>query len=157
MTFRASRFSLIAIVILVLSACSDLNGADDGSLATEGVIELAVSETCTEVSPQCLSVNGGNVLLPSAFERASVVGAALAAGEGQNAVDITFSEDGEAVLHALTEKAARAGEAARLVLKIGGEIRAAVRVMQVLEDDHIQIILSSDDSAQKLVDLIHQG
>ena len=118
---------------------------------------MAVSETCTEVSPQCVSVNGVNVVLPSAFEQASVEAAAVAEGNGQNAVDVTFSKDGEVVFHALTEKAAKAGAAARLVMKIGGELQAAVAVMQALEGNHLQINLSPDDSAQKVVDLIHEG
>ena len=157
MASRTPRFALVVLVVLALSACSAAGSAEERPSVTGGTIELAVSETCTEVSPQCVSVNGENVVLPSAFERAGVEDAAVAEGEGQNAVDVTFSDDGQAVLHALTEKAAQAGTAARLVMKIGGELQAAVAVMQALEGDHLQINLSPKDSAQEVVDLIHEG
>ena len=158
MTSRTPGLSLAALAVLVLSACSVVGGADDSPPVTGGTIELAVSETCTDVSdPQCVSVDGEHVVLPPAFERAGVEDAAVAEGEGRNAVDVTFSEDGEAVFHALTKKAARAGGSARLVIKIGGEMRAAVAVMQALEGDHLQIVLAPDDSAREVVDLIHGG
>ena len=158
MTSRTARLSLVVLVVLALSACSAPGGSDETSSVTGGTIELAVSETCTDVSdPQCVSINGQNVVLPSAFEHAGVEDAAVADGEGQNAVDVTFDKDGAAVLHTLTEKAARAGHTARLVMKMGGELQVAVAVMHALEGDQLQISLSPDDSAQKVVDLIHKG
>lgn len=153
MISRTPRFALVALALLTLSACSAAAG-DDASSGTGGTIELAVSETCTEGSdPQCVSVNGQSVLLPSAFEQAGVEESAVAVN-GQNAVDVTFNEDGAAVFHALTEQAAGAGNAARLVIRIGGELQAAVQVMEALEGDQVQIAVSPDDSAQEIVDLI---
>ena len=158
MTSRAPKLSLVAFVVLVLSACSAADGAEERSSVTGGTIEVAVSETCTDVSdPQCVSVNGVNVVLPSEFERANVEDAAAAAVGGQNAVDVTFSKDGAIVFNALSERAAQAGDAARLVMKIGGEIQAAVTVMQALDGNQVQIILSPEDSAQEVVDLIREG
>ncbi|MET3768901.1 hypothetical protein ABIB15_001587 [Marisediminicola sp. UYEF4] len=155
---RTPWLSLIALVVLVLSACSAADGAEEGSSVTGGAIELAVSETCTDVSdPQCVSVNGVNVVLPSVFERANVEDAVVAAVEGQNAVDVTFSSDGEVVFNTLSDKAAQAGDAARLVMKIGGKIQAAVTVMQALDGNQMQIILSPEESAQEVVDLIRAG
>lgn len=158
MNSRTPWLSLVALVVLVLSSCSAADGAEERSSVTGGAIELAVSETCTDVSdPQCVSVNGVNVVLPSVFERANVEDAAVAAVEGQNAVDVTFSTDGEVVFNTLSDKAVQAGDAARLVMKIGGEIQAAVTVMQALDGNQMQIILSPEESAQEVVDLIRAG
>ncbi|MCY7289361.1 MAG: hypothetical protein LH624_14220, partial [Cryobacterium sp.] len=76
---------------------------------------------------------------------------------GQNAVDVTFTDEGAAVFAALTEEAAQAGGDARLVLKIGDEVRAAVTVVEPLGGDSVMIALSPDDSAQEVVDLISNG
>lgn len=158
MTSRTARLSLVVLAVLAFSGCSAAVGSDERSSATGGTIELAVSETCTAGSdPQCVVVNGQSVVLPSAFESAGVEDAAVADGDGQNAVDVTFNDEGAAVLRTLTEQAAGAGDAARLVMKIGGEIRAAVRVMEALEGDYVQIALSPDDNAQDVVDLIRGG
>jgi len=43
-------------------------------------------------------------VLPFAFERAGVKDAAVAEGARQNVADVTFDEDGTAVLHALSEE-----------------------------------------------------
>ncbi|TFC91938.1 hypothetical protein [Cryobacterium sp. TMT3-29-2] len=83
--------------------------------------------------------------------------ATIAEGEGQNAVDVTFTEEGAIVFNALTVKAVQAGDSARLIIKIGGEIQAAVVVMEAMEGDQVQISVSPDDNAQKIVDLIHKG
>ncbi|TFD72910.1 hypothetical protein [Cryobacterium gelidum] len=155
MTSRTPRLSVVILAALALSACSAT--ADEVSSGTGGTIELAISETCAEGSDsQCVSVNGENVLLPSAFERAGVEESSVA-GDGQNAVDVTFNADGAEILHALTEKAARAGDSARLVISIGGELQAAVVVMEALEGDQVQIALSPDDNVQEIVDLIQGG
>lgn len=157
MTSRTPAISLVALVLLVLSACSAAGGADETSSIARGTIELAVSETCTDGSdPQCVSVNGQSVLSPSAFERAGVENAAVAEGEGRNAVDVTFNAEGTEIFHALTEKAAQAGSTARLVMKFGDEMRA-VAVPEAIERDQVQIMLSPDEDAQELVDLIHGG
>lgn len=70
---------------------------------------------------------------------------------------IVFTDDGAAVLHLLTEQAAGAGDSARLILKVGSEIQAAVTVMEAVEGNHLQLLLSPDDSAQEVVDLIQEG
>lgn len=158
MTSRTSRLSLVVLVVLALSACSAADGVDETSSVTGGTIEVAVSETCAERSgPQCVSVNGENIVPPSAFVRAGVEDATVAEGEGENAVNVTLNKDGAEVFHTLTEKATRAGDAARLVIKIGGKLQATALVMQAMEGDHIQIILEPDDSAQEVVDRIHRG
>jgi hypothetical protein len=102
-----------------------------------------------------VEVNGEKVALPPVFERAGVEDATIV--EGQNAVDVTFTEAGAAVFHTLTVKAVQGGDSLRLVIKIGGEIQAAVVVMEASEGDHVQISVSPDDSAGALVDLIYQG
>ncbi len=158
MASRTPRLSLVVLIVLALSGCSAGVGASDTASATGGAIELAVSETCADgADPQCVQVNGENVVLPSALERAGVKDATIAEGEGQNAVDVTFTEDGAIVFNALTVKAVQAGDSARLIIKIGGEIQAAAVVMEALEDDHVQISIAPDDNAQRIVDLIHKG
>ncbi len=158
MASRTPRLSLVVLIVLALSGCSAGVGASDTASVTGGAIELAVSETCADgADPQCVQVNGENVVLPSALERAGVKDATIAEGEGQNAVDVTFTEDGAIVFNALTVKAVQAGDSARLIIKIGGEIQAAAVVMEALEDDHVQISIAPDDNAQRIVDLIHKG
>ncbi|EPR75352.1 hypothetical protein ADILRU_2308 [Leifsonia rubra CMS 76R] len=119
-------------------------------------IELAVSETCVEGSdPERILVNDQYVLRPSTFKRASVEDAAVAEAGGQNAVDATFTDDGTAVLNARTEEAAGTGASARLIIKIGGEIRSAPFGAEPLTGNQALIALSLDDSAQETVDLIN--
>lgn len=157
MTSRTPRLSLAVLAVLALSACSAAAGADEASPGTGGVIEMAISETCTDGSDaQCVSVNGTSVLLPSGFEVAGVRDSSVAE-DGQNMVDVTFDNDGAEVFHALTEKAVGAGDSARLVIKIGGELQAAVLVMEALTGDQAQIGLSPDVSAKEIVDLIRAG
>jgi len=153
MNLRTPILTSAVLAVLALSACSAV-GADEASSDTGGSIEMAISEVCTEASEAgCVLVNGTSVLLPSAFEQAGVTSARVADG-GQNAVEVTFDQGGAEILHSLTEKAAGAGETARLVIRIGGELQAAVVVMEALEGDQAQIGLAPDESAQDLVDLI---
>jgi hypothetical protein len=79
----------------------------------------------------------------------------VAEAGGQNAIDVTFTDDGAVVLSALTAKAAAAGASARLVIKIGGEIRSAPFVAEALTGNQVLIALSPDDNAQETVDLIN--
>lgn len=146
---------MVMLLTLALSACSAPDGAGGTSAGTAGAIELAVSETCADSSdPQCVSVNGESVILPSAFERAGVAAVEVA---DQNAVDVTFSGDGAGVFHSLTERASGGGKTARLLVKVGDEMLAAVLVMQAQQGDHVQIRLSADKSAQHVVDLVRRG
>lgn len=154
MTSRTSRLTLAVIVLFSLSACSSAAGADEASSGTGGTIDMAVSDTCTAGSDsKCILVNGESVMLPSTFQEAGVKDSTVAEN-GQSAVDVTFNEDGAKILQALTKEAAGAGDSARLLIRIGDELQAAVRVMEALEGDQIQIALSPDESAQDLVDLI---
>ncbi|MGP5732960.1 hypothetical protein [Arthrobacter rhombi] len=119
---------------------------------------MAVSEACAKGSdPECVPVKGDYVVLPSAFERADVKNATAAEGQGPNTVDVTFTKEGATVLHTLTEKAARANDSARLVMKSGGEIQAVVAVKEAVKEDHVQIDFSPDKSAQEAIDLIQAG
>ena len=146
MTSRTRKISLVVLAVLALSACSAGVGANETPSATGGAIELAVAETCAKGSdPKCVSVKGEYVVLPSAFERAGVEDATAAEGQGPNTVDVTFTKEGATVLHTLTEKAARAKDSARLVLKIGGEIQSVVTVMQAVDNGRVQIGFSPDD------------
>jgi preprotein translocase subunit SecD len=154
MTFRTSRLALAAMALLALSACSSSAGADEASSGTGGTIEMAVSDTCTAGSDsQCVSVNGESVLLPSTFEEADVKDSSVAES-GQSTVDVTFTADGAKVWQELSEEAVGAGDSARLVIKVGDELQSAVRVMEAMKGDQVQIALGPDGNAQDLVDLI---
>lgn len=156
MSSRSPRITLVVLAVLALSACSTTTDSDASS-ATGGMIEMAVSEACTKgADSECVSVNGTSVLLPFAFEEAGVKDSSIA-GNGQDAIDVTFDEDGAKVFHSLTEQAAGAGDSARLVIRIGGELQAAVVVMDALKGDQVQIGLSSDDNAREIIDLIQGG
>ncbi len=158
MNVRTRRLAMIALVMLVLTGCSPAVDANQTPEPIAGAIELAMSQTCDEGSDaQCVSVNDGYVLQPAAFERATVEQASVADNAGQNAVTVTFTEEGAAIIAALTEQASDAGSDARLVMKIGDEIRAAVEVMQPITDNSVMIALAPDDSAQDVVDLITNG
>ncbi|HYI31843.1 MAG TPA: hypothetical protein VEX88_00090 [Glaciibacter sp.] len=65
---------------------------------------------------------------------------------------MTFTDDGAAILHTLTEQAA--GGTGRLVMKISDEIVVAVMVAEALKGKQLQIALSPDDDAQEIVNLI---
>jgi len=154
MSFRTTRLTLAAIMLLALSACSSSAGADETSSGTGGTIDMAVSDTCIAGSDsQCVLVDGDSVLLPSTFREAGVKSSSVAEG-GQSAVDVTFTEDGAKVWQELTEEAVGAGDSARLLIKVGGEVQTAVRVMEAMKGDQVQIALGTDESAQDLVDLI---
>lgn len=156
MNSRAAGFSLTALAIMMtLSACSPGGGADNTPSITSGTIELAVTETCTGGSDaKCVSVDGVNVVLPAAFAQAGVEEATAAEGQGPHAVDVTFTKEGATVLHNLTEQAAQAGNSARLVIKVGGEMQAAVTVMEAVNEGQLQMSFSPNTSAQEAIDLI---
>ena len=154
MTARTFRLTLAAIALFALSACSAADGTDEGLSGTRGTIDMAVSDTCTAGSDsKCVLVNGQSVMLPSTFQEAGIKDSSVAAN-GQSAVDVTFNEDGAKIFQSLTKEAAGAGDSARLLIRIGDDLQAAVRVMEALKGDQIQIALSPDESAQAIVDLI---
>lgn len=157
MPSRLSRLTLVSVVLFALSACSSPARTDEASLGTEGMIAMAVSETCTTGSDaKCVTVNGESVLLPVTFQEAGVEDSRVAES-AQSAVDVLFTENGAKILQALTKEATGASDSARLLIRIGDEILASVRVMDALEGDQIQIALSPDESAQEIVDLIHEN
>ena len=115
---------LQSILALALSGCATTAVPGTTPTATpKGFLELAISETCTKGSdPQCILIGDDYVMHPATFEDAPVANAAASEGEQQDAVDITFTAEGAAVLHDLTGQAAQAGGDSRLLLKAGGEI-----------------------------------
>lgn len=145
MNSRIARFSLAILFALALGACSANPGANPPPAATGGAIEVAVSKTSTEGSdPKCISVNGEHVMLPNTFERVDVQEASPTDGQGPNTVDVTFTEAGSQAFYTLTEKAAQAGSTDRLLLKIGGELQAAVTVIEATDNGLIQINFSPE-------------
>jgi len=155
MTFRADHFALVVLVSLALCGCSAAAVPGATPALAGGMIELAVSETCVEGSdPQCTAVGSDFVLVPPAFEQAGVEDAVVNESPQHNAVDVTLTSEGAAVLSNLTDEAAQAGGESRLLLKIGDEIRAAVEVIEPLNGDQVTIALSPEEDPQEVVDLL---
>ena len=152
MTIRTAKVTLAVLAVLILSACASGGSVVGASSANQAKIGLAVSETCVAgSSAQCVAVNGENVLIPSAFEDADVQNATVVEGNGQSAVQVTFTDEGGMVLSALTAQAAKAGSTARLVIKAGGEIIGAPVVMQAIDNREVSIGVSPEDNAEALV------
>jgi hypothetical protein len=155
MTFRRYRLVLVSILALALSGCDPTGVPGTTPPATGGFVELAVSETCAEESnPHCIHIGDDYVMRPSTFEDAPVANAAASEGQ-QDAVDLTFTAEGAAVLQDLTDQAAQAEGDARLLLKAGGKIVGATVVMEALQGDHVTIALPPEHTAQEVLDLIH--
>ena len=149
MSAHRSRIAVITFLGLTLSGCS----ADD----TGGTIEMALTETCVEGSgPQCVVVEGEAVREPAVFEQADVQSAVRSQAQ-ENAIEITFSPEGADVLADLTRKAVEAGTDSRVVLRVGGELVAAVVVMEPLEDAEVMISLGPDRDPEELLDRIRSS
>ncbi|TXK56022.1 hypothetical protein FVP63_04820 [Salinibacterium sp. dk5596] len=118
---------------------------------------MAISETCINGSgPDCVLVNGEHIALPPSFERASVERAIASVG-GQHSVSVTFDSDGAAIFTSLAEQAASAQPPTRMLLKIGGEVKAAVSVVEVPQTPHMEILFAPEENVDRLVELIQEG
>jgi len=156
MTFRRYWLALVSILALALSGCGATSVPGTTPPATGGFVELAVSSTCTEGSdPQCVLIGNEYVIRPSTFDDAAVANAAASESQQQDAVDLTFTAEGAAVLQDLTGQAAQAGGDSRLLLKAGDEIIGATVVMEALQGDHVTIAIPPEHTAQEVLDLIH--
>jgi hypothetical protein len=155
---RVGKVCCVAIGVLVLSGCAGEAGAD-GSTTPTGALELAVSETCVPDSArECVAVIGEHVLVSSAdFVRAGVESVTVAADQPGNAVDVTFSSEGAAVLGNSTAEVAQAGDDARLVIKVGNEVIAAVAVAQPQNGDHVQMALPAEMSPDEFIERLGQA
>lgn len=151
---RVGKVCCVAMGVLVLSGCAGEAGADDST--TTGALELAVSETCVpDSTPECVAVNGEHVVVPSAdFVRAGVESVTVAADQPGNAVDVTFSSEGAAVLGTTTAEVAQAGDEARLVIKVGNEVVAAVAVAQPQNGAHVQMALPAELSPEEFIEKV---
>ena len=156
MNLRAHGLALVVVASFSLCGCSPTIDAEATAPPAGGMIELAVSETCVEGSdPQCAAVGGEHVVVPPAFEQAAVEDAVVNDSRQQDAVDVTFTAEGAAVVHDLTSQAAQTGGESRLLFRIGDEIRATVVVMEPLDGDQVTIVLSLQQDPQEVVDLIN--
>lgn len=158
MNTRTHCLSILALVGLALSGCSAAVESSQTSDASGGAIEFAVAETCSEGSdPQCVPVDGQYIKSPAAFTPATVEIATVADVSAQNGVDVTFTDDGAAVLNSITVEAIQAGGKARLVMKVGDDMLAAVMVAAPLTGNSLTIVLSPDDNAQEVADLLNNN
>lgn len=155
MDSRVGRVCTVGLMVLILSGCAVEGGADRPA-ATAGAIEVAVSETCDAGStPECVAVNGEHVVVAASdFLRADVEAVAVADDQPGNAVDVTLSNEGAAVLETSTSEVAMAGDDARLVIKVGGEVFSAVAVAETLRGDHFSMALPADMSAQEFIERV---
>ena len=157
---RALASAGAGLLLLGLSACS--SGDDAGeptAVAREGSLDVAVSQICAENSePRCTLVNGEYVLVvPSDFTRAGVDSAVVANSNQSDVVDVRFDADGAEVLQFASAAVAGAGSDARLVLRAGDQVFAALTVPEALAGDEVQIAPSSTVSAERLVELIRSN
>jgi hypothetical protein len=145
----------VCLGVLILSGCSAGGGAD-GPTATAGAIEVAVSETCAaDSTPECVAVNGEHVVVAAAdFLRAEVEAVAVADDQQGNAVDVTLSSEGAAVLETSTAEVAQAGDDARLVIKVGSEVLSAVAVPETLKGEHFLLALPGKLSAEEFIEKV---
>lgn len=152
------KVSGVGVAVLLLSGCAGGAGAADPG-ATAGAIELAVSETCAaDSTPECVDVNGEYVVVPDAgFSRAGVESVATAGEEAGNAVDVTLTSEGAELLESATTTAAQAGDDARLVIKVGGEMLSAVAVAEPLEGEHFLLALPPELSAEEFTERVGRG
>ncbi|QWT25136.1 hypothetical protein KPL76_07280 [Subtercola sp. PAMC28395] len=152
MSFRTARLSVAFVAVLVLSGCASGTSPDASSSPGHARIGLAVSAACVAgSSTECVSVRGEGVLAPSSYEDAGVHDATVVENGGQTTVQVTFTDDGAAVLNTLTKQAVQAGSGARLILEVGGEIVGAPAVMEPIEGREVSIIVAPEDDAQTLV------
>lgn len=152
---RTSKVAVVIIASLGLAGCTVPSDSDTESSPAEGSIELAVTETCGESSDaQCIGIGQESVIRPAEFDVAPVAEVEVSDDSQQNAVDITLTEEGSRVVTDLTGEASEQGDDTRLVMKVGGEIIAAVRVEETLVGEDLTISLAPDQDPQDIVELI---
>lgn len=114
-----------------------------------------MSAACDEgTDTLCVLVGGQYLTSPSAYRAAAVDDAAVVERDGQDAVDLTFTDAGADVLRSLAEEVAQAGDDARLVMRVGSQIRSAAEVLGPVDGNTLTIALPPDESAQEVVGLI---
>ena len=155
MNLAVARSSVVALTVLVLSACASVGPSSDASSPNRAVIELAISQTCVAGGAvQCISVNDEDIVPPSSFEDADVQDADIVESNGQYSVHVTFTDAGGKVLNTVSAQAADAGNGTRMVLKARGWIIGAPVALAPLEGREVSIAVSPNDSAQDLLDAI---
>lgn len=152
---RVGKVCGVGLVVLLLSGCAGGEGAE-ASGASAGAIELAVSETCAaDSAPECVAVNGEHVIVPTAsFSRAEVESVAVADDQAGNAVDVTLTSEGAAVLESTTAEVAHAGDDARLVIKAGDEVLSSVAVAETLKGKHFLMALPAELSTEEFIERV---
>lgn len=126
--------------------------------SSAGSIELAIADACVDTAVDgCTASAGDSVILPSDFEEVGVTDAVAVDEGGQNAIALTLTSDGAAVLAEVTEQVVAAGPATRLVVKIGDDVLSAVRVVEALHTDVIVVALPPSESPNEVIELIRAG
>lgn len=141
------------LVVLVLSGCAQGAGAA-GSSASSGTMEMAVTTTCAAgSSPDCVEIDGESVLVTDGdFKKVELKSVSAADDQSGNAVELSLTVDGAAVLTASSAAASKAGDDARLAIRVGDEVLSAVKVMEPVSGDHVTIALPSDITAEEFAE-----
>lgn len=152
----AWRLSAGTLLLLAMSGCSAGGGADGGSPASAGGVEMRVSQTCSSGSiPNCVLVNDVFVEIDSAgFVHAGVDAAEVADNGGTDAVRIEFDAEGAKTFQNLTAETARLGGTGRLVIKVGDTVLSAVSVPEPMSGNSVTIGLAPDQSAEEFIEMI---
>lgn len=153
---RSSVVSLMVATALLLGACVGVDTASSGSdSSSTGSVELGVAEACADTAVDgCTATAGDSVILPPDFERVGVTDAVAVDEDSQNAIALTLTSDGAAVLAEVTEQVVAAGLATRLVVKIGDDVLSAVRVAEALQTDVVVVALPPSESPNEVIELI---
>ncbi|MDQ0614880.1 hypothetical protein QF046_002521 [Microbacterium sp. W4I4] len=158
MTQQTARFAFVILVSLGLCGCAVAGDSETPASQSGGSIQLAITQTCDAGSdPQCIPVGDEHLMRPSDFEEAAVETAVARNDDEQNAVDVTFTDEGAKVLNDLTTQASDAGTESRLLMKAGDEIVSAVSVMEPISGDQVTLGLSPQDDPDAVVELIQAG
>lgn len=163
------KLALAITLLAALTACtSDGTGEEQPTSApptaneamneTSGALDLAISQTCAPGSdPQCIPFNDEHILVvPAAFERAGVDSASGEPTSGaSDMINVTLDSDGANVARTMTVEASRAGDQARLVMKVGDEIVSAVRVQGELRGDQMMVALPPDADTEEILNSLN--
>lgn len=158
MTQHTARFAFVILVSLGLCGCAVAGDSETPAARRGGSIQMAVTQTCDAGSdPQCIPMGDEHLMRPSDFEEAAVETAVARTDDTQNAVDVTFTDQGAEVLNDLTTQASDADDESRLLVKAGDEIVSAVSVMEPISGNQVTFGLSPEDEADAIVELIQAG
>lgn len=134
--------------MLILSGCAAERGTNSPQ-ATAGVMEVAVSETCTaDTKSECVALNGEHLRfatadsLPEEIEEVSVTEDQL-----KNSVVIVHSDVGSTVLESCTAE----------VMQSGDDAFSAVTVAEAPRSRQFQLTLPAEATVEEFLEWVREG